>query len=68
MSPVQFGQHLSTLRKSVGLTRRDLARRARVSRRTLEGWELGRNGPCLLVSARLAEVLGISLDRLAGRT
>ena len=60
----QLGQRLREMRESLGLSASEVARRADLSRRYLTEAEAGRANPSLLVLARLAEVLGLSLGSL----
>jgi transcriptional regulator with XRE-family HTH domain len=60
-----FCRHLRALRGAAGLSRADLARRAGVMVSALAGWERDRGFPSLGASLRLAEVLGVSVERLA---
>jgi transcriptional regulator with XRE-family HTH domain len=62
---LQFGQHLRALREGRGLTRAELARRAGVPVSTLRNWEGDRGFPSLPAILRIAEVLGVSVERIA---
>jgi len=59
--PLDYAQGVRLLRRSLGLSVRDLAGHCGVSPRTVEGWEQGRlpSKPALLLMSRL-------LDREAG--
>lgn len=52
------------IRRALGLSQAGLAERVAVSRRTVEGWELGRPvpGPVLLLLGRLLEEAGAKAD------
>jgi putative transcriptional regulator len=62
---MSFGEHLRTLRGEAGLSRRELARRAGVPGATLRNWEGGRGMPDLPAVLRLADALGVPVERLA---
>src|SRR5437588_1950129 len=53
------------LREGAGLSRSELARRAGVPVSTLRNWEGDRGMPGLPASARLAEALGVPVERFA---
>jgi transcriptional regulator with XRE-family HTH domain len=62
---MSFGQHLRSLREAGGLSRAELARRARVPASTLRNWECDRGMPGMPAFLRLAEALGVPAERLA---
>ncbi len=62
---MSFGGHLRALREGVGLSRAEAARRAGVPASTLRGWENDRGFPGLGVVGRLADALGVPVERLA---
>jgi transcriptional regulator with XRE-family HTH domain len=62
---MSFGQHLRGLRESAGLSRSALAGKAGVPVSTLRGWEGDRGFPSLAALLRLANALGVRLERLA---
>jgi putative transcriptional regulator len=62
---MSFGQHLRGLRDEAGLSRAELARRADVPVTTLRNWENGRGFPGLAAGLRMAEVLGVPVERIA---
>jgi transcriptional regulator with XRE-family HTH domain len=62
---MSFGQHLRRLREGAGLSRAELARRAGVPASTLRGWETDRGFPALPAALRLAEALGVPVERFA---
>lgn len=62
---MSFGQHLRALREGAGLSRAELARKADVPASTLRGWESGRGMPGLPALLRLAQALGVPLERFA---
>jgi transcriptional regulator with XRE-family HTH domain len=62
---MSFGQYLRRLREAAGLSRAELARRAGVPASTLRGWEGDRGFPTLPAALRLAEALGVPVERFA---
>jgi DNA-binding XRE family transcriptional regulator len=60
-----FGHHLRGLREAARLSRAELARRAGISASTLRSWEGDRGFPGVRAGLRLAEALGVTLERLA---
>jgi transcriptional regulator with XRE-family HTH domain len=63
--PMSFGHHRRGLRAAAGLSRAGLARRASVPASTLRNWEGDRGLPGVQAGLRLAEALGVTLERLA---
>ncbi|WP_075864953.1 helix-turn-helix domain-containing protein [Carboxydothermus islandicus] len=61
-----FGKKLRELRKSQGLTQKELGRRLNVTEAAVGMWEQGRRLPDPEVLARLAEIFGVSVDYLLG--
>jgi transcriptional regulator with XRE-family HTH domain len=62
-----LGDALRTSRDAKGLTQAALAEAADVHRTTLVRIEHGQIMPTIEVLTRIADVLGVSLDHLAGR-
>jgi transcriptional regulator with XRE-family HTH domain len=62
---MSFGGYLKALRQGAGLSRAELARRARVPAGTLRNWEGDRGFPGLAACLRLAAALGVPVERLA---
>jgi transcriptional regulator with XRE-family HTH domain len=62
---MSFGQHMRALRAEAGLSRAELARRAGVPASTLRNWDHDRGFPHLRSLLRMAEVLGVPVERLA---
>jgi transcriptional regulator with XRE-family HTH domain len=62
---MSFGQHLRGLREGAGLSRPELARRAGVPVSTLRNWEGDRGFPGMAACLRMAEALGVPVERLA---
>ena len=62
---MSFGQHLRALREGVSMSRPELARKADIPASTLGHWEGDRGFPCLPALVRLAEALGVPVERFA---
>ena len=62
---MSFGQHLRGMREAAGLSRPELARKAGVPVSTLRQWEGDRGFPGLPALLRLAEALGVPVERFA---
>ncbi|MEE8825538.1 transcriptional repressor DicA [Lentilactobacillus sunkii] len=59
-----FAQQLKARRKDSSLTQQQLADKLNVSRKTISGWETGRNRPDIDILRQMAEIYHISLDQL----
>ena len=66
VSSGRLGVRVKDLRRERGFTLEELAGRAGVSRAMISKLERGEKNPTLVIAARLAEGLGVSLSRLAG--
>ncbi len=66
VSSGRLGVRVKDLRKERGFTLDELAGRSGVSRAMISKLERGEKNPTLVIAARLAEGLGVSLSRLAG--
>lgn len=66
-SPLEFGQRVRELRTARGLTLRALAARLEVSPATMSAIENGKTGVSAQRVARLAEELGVPVQRMFGR-
>ena len=66
VSSGRLGVRVRDLRKDRGLTLDELAEASGVSRAMISKLERGEKNPTLVIAARLAEGLGVSLSRLAG--
>lgn len=60
------GKQLRTARENAGLTQQQLARAVGVSRAAVAQWETGKTSPSTGNVARIAKILGVSLDLLLG--
>jgi transcriptional regulator with XRE-family HTH domain len=63
-----FAKRLKDLRKSRGLSQSKLAEMVEVTPRVYNRWERGSTIPRLDTIVKIADVLQVSLDELAGRT
>jgi transcriptional regulator with XRE-family HTH domain len=63
---IGFGSRLRQVRERQGMSPLLLAAHAGLSPRTIERWEEGETEPKVDAAARVAAVLGVSLDYLAG--
>lgn len=61
---MKFGEAIKEKREKLGLTQQELAEKLFVSRQTVCRWENGTRCPDLIMSKKIALVLGISLDEL----
>jgi transcriptional regulator with XRE-family HTH domain len=59
-----FGRNVRRLRQQRGLTQEQLAFEAEIDLTYMGGIERGRRNPSLLVMARIAEALSVSLPKL----
>lgn len=59
-----FAQQLKARRKNSSLTQQQLADKLNVSRKTISGWETGRNRPDIDILRQMAKIYHISLDQL----
>src|SRR5919107_742775 len=66
VSSGRLGSRVKELRRGRGLTLEELAGRSGVSRAMISKLERGEKNPTLVVAAKLAEGLGVTLSRLAG--
>lgn len=62
-----LGARIRSARQSLGLSQRTLAGQAGISQPALANLERDRRHPSFALACRLADALGVSLDRLAGR-
>jgi transcriptional regulator with XRE-family HTH domain len=66
VSSERLGERVRDLRRARGLTLAALAELSGVSRAMISKLERGEKNPTLVVAAKLAEGLGVTLSRLAG--
>ncbi|MBR6767069.1 MAG: helix-turn-helix transcriptional regulator [Clostridia bacterium] len=64
MDCAKMGDIIRTMRRERNLTQRQLADRLNISDKTVSKWERGLGCPDISLLKQLADVLGISLDRL----
>ena len=60
----ELGRKLAVQRRAAGLTQEQLAERARLNVKTIQGIEQGRTEPELATMTAIAKALGASLDSL----
>ena len=63
----EFKDRLRGLRCERRMTQSELAKEAGVSKASVGNWESGDNLPNLMVASALADILGVTIDELAGR-
>ena len=63
-----LGKRISTRRKALGLTQDQLAEKLGVTAQAVSKWENDQSCPDITALPRLAEIFGISVDTLLGRT
>jgi transcriptional regulator with XRE-family HTH domain len=63
-TPTEWGQRVDALAERRGLTRRELAERVGISPVSLWQFLMGQARPRLETAGRLADVLGVTLDKL----
>ena len=63
-----FGTHLKNIRKSKGLTQKQLAQAIGASESGIQNYELGTRKPTYDMLIALADYFDVSLDYLVGRT
>lgn len=61
-----IGEHIKEYRKSNNVSQRELAEMLFVSDKTISRWELGNGLPDIELLPKIAEILGISIDKLVG--
>jgi transcriptional regulator with XRE-family HTH domain len=66
VSSGRLGGRVRELRRGRGLTLEDLAEQSGVSRAMISKLERGEKNPTLVIAAKLAEGLGVTLSQLAG--
>lgn len=59
---LRFAENLKTLRRSRGLSQKDLAKMVGVDQRTVSAWETGVCEPSFSVLLRLCEIFNESFD------
>ena len=63
---VKFGKALSTLRKNADMTQNEVADKLNLSRQAISKYERGESFPDISVLVMIAELFGITLDKLIG--
>ncbi|MDR2558299.1 MAG: helix-turn-helix domain-containing protein [Oscillospiraceae bacterium] len=62
-----LSENILNLRKSSGLTQENLAERLNISFQAVSKWENEQSSPDIALLPALAEIFGVSIDRLFGR-
>ena len=63
----ELGPHIIKVAESKGVSKSELARRLGIARQNIQGYARGKTAPTFLLAIKIADALGVSLDRLAGR-
>ena len=66
MNAKLIGERIKEYRKLNNLSQRELAEQLFVSDKTISRWELGNGLPDIELLPKIAEILGISIDKLVG--
>ena len=62
-----MANNIKQLREAAGMTQAELAAKMRLTTPSITKWERGRANPTYDNLIQLAEILGVSLDEVAGR-
>ena len=65
---LQIGNNIAAFRKQCAMTQADLAEKLNYSDKAVSKWERGESMPDVLTLVQLAEVFGVSVDDLVGKT
>ena len=65
---MQIGVNIAAHRKRAGMTQACLAEKLNYSDKAVSKWERGESMPDVTTLVQLADLFGVSLDDLAGRT
>lgn len=68
MEQIYFGERIAGLRRQFGLTQEGLAQKLGVTNQAVSKWESDQCCPDIMLLPALADVFGISMDTLFGRT
>ena len=68
MKQIYFGQRISQLRRENGMTQETLAQKLGISNQAVSKWESDQCCPDIMQLPQLADLFGITLDALFGRT
>lgn len=61
---MEFGEKLRSLREKEGMTQQTLAEQLYVTRQAVSRWECGARYPDLLMTRKIADIFGVSMDML----
>lgn len=65
---MELGEKLKEERKTLGINQVELAKKFNVSKQTVSNWERGNRLPDANTLDKLAEMYGVTIDYLLGRT
>ena len=68
MEQIYFGQRIAQLRRETGMTQEALAQKLGITNQAVSKWESDQCCPDIMQLPQLADLFGISLDALFGRT
>ena len=68
MKQIYFGQRISQLRRENGMTQETLAQKLGISNQAVSKWESDQCCPDIMQLPQIADLFGITLDALFGRT
>ncbi len=64
MDNLKIGTYIQTLRKSAGMTQKELAEKLNISFQAVSKWETGESLPDTGILLELSDILGTSVDKL----
>ena len=64
----RIGRNITAYRKALGLTQAELAERINYSDKSVSKWESGGGAPDIYVLVQLAEIFGVTVNELVGRS
>lgn len=65
---MKFSKRLTELRKQKGFSQEELAKKVKIHPNIIGRYERGETSPALDVAFKLADILGVSLDYLTGKS
>ena len=58
------GENIKSIRKKLGITQEELSEKLNVTRQAVSNWETGKTQPDIETLTRMAEVFGVSVEKL----